>query len=503
MSQSTCQLERPNTMENTMNQNRRLVIVSNREPYSIKIKDELISLEKTPGGLISALEPMLKERGGIWICWEGAQKRVEEFDSLNELEAYSHNVDHSYFDLPYDIRTVALSENEINHYYYGYANTRLWPLFHYFVSKCNFMDERDWPNYVSANQKFADAVLENTTDEDDIWIQDYHMFLVPNMVRQQEANRRLGFFCHIPFPHYEILRTLPRANKILEGMLGSDIIGFHTPEYVNYFLHAVSKMLTSKKVSVDFENQTVTYKGRQVKVQDFPIGIDNDKIVRLAQRPDMPEKAKILRASHDIEYMGIGIDRLDYSKGIFERLEAIRLFFEKYPEYCKRLTFIQIAAPTRTEVDSYREMKEQVEQTVGSINGQFSQDGWVPIHYFYRGFSLEELVPYLIASDFALITPIRDGMNLVAKEYCAAKVDNTGVLILSELAGVSSQLTQALQVNPFFTESVADTIHAALTLPDDNKAARMQQLRDTIAGYDIHHWVEAFLEAFDNVVEQR
>lgn len=475
----------------------RLVIVSNREPYTINVDGKEVRFEKTPGGLVSALDPVLKQRKGLWICWEGAPKKVEEFDDVSFLD---DDIDWSAIELPYQVQTVALTEGEINHYYYGYANTRIWPLFHYFVSRCNFFDEHDWPSYVSANQKFANAVIEHTTDDDWVWVQDYHLLLVPEMVREKAPNRRIGFFLHIPFPSIEVFKALPRRQIILKGMLGSNLIGFHVEEYVDYFLDAVEKLLPASEVIVDKKEKLILYEGRRIYVKAFPISIDFDQIDTLANNTDIQKEAERLKENYAVEWTALSVDRLDYTKGILENLEAIKIFFNKYPQFKKRLSFIQIAAPTRTEVPEYKRMKEDIDQAVGRINGALAQENWVPIHYFYRSFPLDEVMPYFMMADVAMVTPLRDGMNLVAKEYCAAKNDLKGVLLLSEFTGASSELPDALPINPFFVEHVADTLYQAIHISPLERKARMQALRETIQKNDIHAWVKDFMNDFEAAV---
>lgn len=478
----------------------RLVIVSNREPYSVNVQGKEIRLEKTPGGLVSALDPVLRQRNGLWICWEGAPKKVAEFDDVSVLD---DDIDWDDIDFPYALQTVALTEKEINHYYYGYANTRIWPLFHYFISRCNFFDERDWPNYLSANQKFADTVVASTTDEDWVWVQDYQLMLVPDMVRSQAPNRKLGFFLHIPFPALEVFKILPRRDVILKGMLGSDLIGFHVEEYVQHFLETVEKLLPAGTVKVDRERGEIRYEGRTIQVKAFPISIDFTQIEDMVSSAVIQEEARKLREQFAVDWLGLSIDRLDYTKGILENLESVQFFFEKYPEFKKRFSFIQIAAPTRTEVPSYQQMKEQIDQAVGRINGALSQDNWVPIHYYYRSFPLDEVLPYFMIANVAMVTPLRDGMNLVAKEYCAAKIDHDGVLMLSEFTGAASELKQAMLINPFFIEHVADTLYQALNTPEASRKQTMVALRESIRENDIHHWVQAFMEAFEHAVSHR
>jgi alpha,alpha-trehalose-phosphate synthase [UDP-forming] len=495
MTPTVTTINQPHTAEVSQS---RLVIVSNREPFTITVQGKEVHLEKTPGGLVSALDPVLKKRGGLWICWEGSQKRVPEFDDVTVLD---EDIDWDHIDIPYQIETVALTEQEINHYYFGYANTRIWPLFHYFVSRCNFFDEQDWPSYISANQKFAQAIVDHTTNDDWIWVQDYHLLLVPEFVRLKASQRKLAFFLHIPFPTYEIFRILPKRHVILKGMLGSDLIGFHVPEYADYFMDCVQHLLP--EAVIDRETMTIVYENRIITVGSYPISIDFKQVEIMADQPEIKAAAAELRQKFGVDHIGLSVDRMDYSKGIRENLEAVRFFFEKYPEYKKRFTFIQIAAPTRSEVPAYQQMKEEIDTTVGRINGALAEDNWLPIHYYYRSFPMDDVMPYFLAADVIMITPLRDGMNLVAKEYCAAKRDLTGVLMLSEFTGAAHELKQALPINPFHIESVADTLYLALQLPEQTIANNMKALRNTIQQYDIHAWVTAFIDGFEQAIAAR
>lgn len=491
--------------DNEMNKranNRRLVVVSNREPYKVQLEEGEVQVEKTPGGLVTALDPVLKESKGVWVCWEGTPQRVENFHDQPAVPTLSALAEQNHEALPYEIRTVALSENEINHYYYGFANTRLWPLFHYFPDKCDFLDERDWPSYESANQKFADKVVEATNDDDLVWVQDYQLFLVPHMIREQAPSRKIAFFCHIPFPDFEVYRILPKREDILRGMLGADMIGFHIPSYAKHFLECV-KNLMHQDVHIDWSTNVITYQNRKIKVGAFPISIDYDRINDLSQTPAIQTAGRELRKSFQTEFIGVGLDRLDYSKGILERLESIDRFFERYPDYIGRLSFVQIASPTRTQVSMYQQLKEQVDQTVGRINGRWTKGGWNPIYYHYRSFSLEELLPYFIASDFALVTPLRDGLNLVAKEYCASRADLGGALVLSEMTGAAYELHEAELVNPYSLDEVADAINRVITQTIEKRHTTMQALRKQVQSNTIHHWVHNFLQASESAIAER
>lgn len=482
---------------------RRLVIVSNREPYAVKIQKKTLRLEKTPGGLVSALEPVMRANRGLWICWEGTQGTIEAHSESQALEKALATHKEA---LPYDIATVGLTKKEINHYYYGYANEQLWPLFHYFVVRCNFSDSDDWKAYQSANRKFANCVVANTKDDDLIWVQDYHMCLVPGFVRKRAPKRNIGYFCHIPFPHFEIFRLLPNRRDIIRGMLGADLIGFHTPDYVGHFLGVVKQLLPEDEARVDYErHEVILSDGRRVRVDAFPISIDFDHIADLAAQDKIKDKAKELREAFDVPHIGIGIDRLDYTKGVPERLEGLRRFFERYPKYKGKVVFVQIAAPTRTEVPSYQELKEEVERKVGDINGQLAEGSWTPIQFFYRSFPLTELLPYTLAANFSLLTPLRDGMNLVAKEYCAAKCHTgDGALILSELTGASYELgTGAVMVNPMNPDEVAEAIRQVIEMPDKTRREAMARMTDSVRTHDVHAWVRDYIGAFEQAVTDR
>lgn len=476
---------------------RTLVVVSNREPFQVLRNMNALKLKRTTGGLVSALDPVLQNCNGLWICWDSKANDNEDcdFEDLCRL-AELNNIE-----LPYRLKSVKLTDEEIEHYYYGFANRQIWPLFHYFPSRYAF-DRRDWTHYVQANEKFTRSIVENATEDDLIWIQDYHLLMVPQMVRDINPNANLGFFCHIPFPHYEVFRILPTRKPILQGMLGSDIIGFHTKSYARYFMECAQALLPRQVEIVDPE--TLRYEGRSIKVQAFPISIDSHMIETLAAAPEVDEGVDQLQQSfYPAEYIGLGVDRLDYTKGILDRLECIALFFEQHPEYRKRLVFVQIAVPSRTKVLEYQQMKQEIDEAVGRINGQYSEDGWVPIHYLYRSFPLEDLVTYYKAADFALINPLRDGMNLVAKEYCAAKTQNNGALILSEMTGAAQELAESLIVNPYDHPEVVDAIYMALTMPEARKQRTMKIMRDRIREADINRWLHDYLLSFNHAVKER
>ncbi len=474
--------------------NRRLIVVSNREPYHLVREANTLRLEKTTGGLVSALDPVLQSTQGLWICWDSSNNNCR-FDELCRL-AELNNIE-----IPYEIAPIKLTEVDVAGYYDGFSNRQIWPLFHYFTSRYAF-DEGDWDSYYQVNRKFARAVIEKASPEDLIWIQDYHLMLVPQLVREASPDFNIGFFCHIPFPHYEVFRMLPTRKEVLHGILGSDLIGFHTPSYTRYFMECAEKLLPGQVSIVD--SNTLVYKNRRIIIQDFPISVDFDHINGLASLPETEEAVQQLKQSFPHgEIIGLGVDRLDYTKGILERLECISMFFERYPEYRKRLVFIQIAVPSRIKVQEYQKMKQEIDEAVGRINGRYSEDGWTPIHYLYRSFPLEELVAYYRAADFALVNPLRDGMNLVAKEYCAAHPDYHGVLILSEMTGAAHQLKASFLVNPYDHPAVAEAIYRAINASSEEKSIRMEVLRQNIQENNITRWLKNYLLTFNDAIKLR
>jgi len=459
---------------------KRFLVVSNRLPYGLSIEDGQVKYERGVGGLVTALDPILRLTGGTWIGWTGG------YEPLPEKILIDQDAD---FTRGYHLRPLNLSWDEVDQYYLGYSNKCLWPLFHYFQEYCEFNRDH-WETYKKVNRKFADAVVREYQDGDLIWIHDYHLMLVPAMVRKEIPDATIGFFLHIPFPNEDIYLLEPHAEELLHGLLGSDVVGFHLDSYAYNFLNAVS-MLTDyrfekgdKKVNVD---------GRFVKVGSYPISIDYDYFSGLAARDDLPEKVSELRDYYRADIVALGVDRLDYSKGILERLQAIEILLDRYPDVRGKFTFVQLSAPSRTKVHAYQTMREKVEGMVGRINGRFGGKGCIPIDYRYESHTQEDLVAYYRASDLALVTPLRDGMNLVAKEYVASQLDGCGVLVLSRFAGAYQELHDAVIVNPYDAEGMAERIHHAITLASEEKCRRMRRMREIVRRNDIYWWLERFL----------
>lgn len=461
---------------------RRLVVVSNRLPYNPHRAREGICYIKGSGGLVTALDPILRLSNGLWIGWDGGTgasmkgKRV----TISEPEGEES----------YQLRFVDLTEKEVSHYYYGFSNRTLWPIFHNFIGMSRF-NSVHWKTYFKTNAYFAGTILEEANPSDIIWVQDYHLSLVPNFIRYQNPALKPYFFLHTPFPPYDTFRVLPWCKPILEGLLGSEKIGFHVKGYADNFLDCVEKILNAP---VDRESGVVELPGREVKVGFHPISIDYNAFRDTALTKQVMKRAQKHRSRIGDRVVILGVDRLDYTKGIKERLLAVERFLERYSRYRNRILFIQVAVPSRTRVEEYRVMKKEVDETIGRINGRFTGEGWPPIQYIYRLLSREELVAYYRIADIALITPGRDGMNLIAKEYVASQVDKQGVLILSEFAGAAEEQTEALLVNPYDIETVSETIYKAIKMPSGEKRARMEKMQDLLEERDIYYWVRDFFE---------
>ncbi|MGH7770968.1 MAG: alpha,alpha-trehalose-phosphate synthase (UDP-forming) [Candidatus Binatia bacterium] len=457
---------------------RALAIISNRAPYQVKRIFGKLTYEKNVGGLVSVLDEVLCQAGGTWIAW-GEKVDTEEQIGIP-------------LDSPkYSLRLISLTDLEINYFYHGFSNRILWPLSHYFLDRCAFRNEY-WRAYHTVNEKFAKAFRDSCRDQDLIWIHDFHLTLLPSLLREENPNLSIGFFWHIPFPASPVFRVLPWREEILRGLLGSDLIGFHLPLHAENFLQTVEDVL---QVHVDRKRFSIQYGGRIIKVGAFPVGIDFRKWNDLASSAIIDEKARQIRKEVGVQHVILGVDRLDYTKGIRERLLAFERFLEKYPEFHGQVCMIQIAVPSRTRVEEYRLLRREIDEAVGRITGRFSTRKWIPLRYLYQSFLIEDLVAYYLAADLALITPLRDGMNLVAKEYVASRVKEDGSLILSEFTGAAATLTDATLVNPYSIEGLCDAIRFALSLPEAEKRSRMQQLRQSVRERDVYWWCESFLKS--------
>ncbi len=462
---------------------RPLVVVSNRLPFRAQREARGMTLTRSPGGLVSALEPVLEQRGGVWIGWTGATR--EETDAAGGLTLPpSPRVSY---------RPVPLSGTEVAQYYGGFSNRTLWPLFHYFIDRTT-IDSACWRTYERVNERFAEAAAASPPGAL-VWVHDYQLLRVPYHLRRLAPESRIALFLHIPFPATDVFRVLPWSRSLLQGMLACDLVGFQVPSYANHFMACAERLLGCE---VDRAAGVVRFEGREVAVQAHPISIDVALIESLAK----PLQAAARRPGAERVVEILGVDRLDYTKGIFERLLAVERLLDRHPGYRRRVRFTQVMVPSRERVAEYSELKRQLDETVGRINGRFSERGWSPVSYLVRVLPPEELVPLYRHSDIALVTPLRDGMNLVAKEYAAAQLEDDGVLILSEMAGAADELQEALLVNPFDIEAVAETLHRALSMSEDERRARMSALRDRIRSSDVHGWVDRFVAAAESACAQ-
>lgn len=456
----------------------RLLIVSNRLPVSAGLSDGAVHLSSADGGLATGLRPWHQSSGGLWIGWPGDVTRFspaqrEQLDDQLRSDG---------------IVPVHLTSDHVDRYYHGFANRVLWPLFHYLIDRVP-LNAAGWDAYRAANEAFATVVAREFQPGDAIWVHDYQLMLLPALLRQRLPHARIGFFLHIPFPASEVFRVLPWRKEILRGLLGADLIGFHTRAYTRYFSNALERIL-----AIVAEGNRVSADGRTIRLGDYPMGIDAARFAELARDPDVQAEAATIRSDAGNRQIVLGVDRLDYTKGIPRRLEAIEHLLAQEPALADRMRFIQVAVPSRGEVDSYQKFKRLVEEAVGRINGAHSTIRSTPVHYVHRAVSETQLVALYCAADVMLVTPLRDGMNLVAKEFVATRVNDDGVLVLSEFAGAAVELESALIVNPYYIESVAATIKRAMTLPPDERRARMTRLRQRVHQYDVHAWAAAFVE---------
>lgn len=474
--------------------NPKTIIVSNRLPLQISIEDDKLEVSPSVGGLATGMKSVHSEGNGVWVGWTGItdeelnpklREKVEKRIAEEQCVA------------------VNLTENDIEEYYLGFSNKTLWPLFHYFMEYTVF-ETKEWETYVRVNQKFADSVLEQLNDGDTVWVHDYQLLLVPQMIKAKKPNITIGFFLHIPFPSYEIFRTFPWRSEVLEGMLGADLIGFHTYDYERHFLSSIKRIL---RLDVNFNE--ISYHNRVIKVDSFPMGIDYQKFWKAAlkhnneaeEKSDLQKRLDEHIDPKQNKKLILSIDRMDYTKGIPNRIKAFEYFLNTYPEYKEKVRLVMLAVPSRSNVPQYIKLKRETDELVGRINGQFATVSWTPIWYFYRSLPFDNLIDLYTSADVALITPVRDGMNLVAKEYVATRTNTDGVLILSEMAGAAKEMNEALLINPNSYDDFADTLKRALQMPLAEQKTRMKFLQKRLKRYDVEKWAKEFLSALSATKE--
>jgi trehalose 6-phosphate synthase/phosphatase len=463
----------------------RLIIVSNRLPVTVEKRKGEISFRGSVGGVATGLGSYHETHESIWVGW--AEVSADRLDAPARQEISSRLADE------HSCVPVFLSADDVRDFYHGFCNRTIWPMFHHFLQYAEFHSEL-WAAYERVSTKYCDAVLEVAKPGDTIWIQDYQLMLLPGMLRKRMPDATIGFFLHIPFPAFELFRALPWRREVLEGLLGADLVGFHTYDYVRYFLGSARRLL-----GTDDQYGRINVDDRIVLVDAFPMGIDYDRYEQGARTPKArAEIARIGRHTAGRKVV-LSIDRLDYSKGIPQRLRAYDKFLDRHPEWKSRVVMVCVAVPSRTRVEHYRLLKAEVDELVGGINGRHGTIDWTPVRYLYQSLPFSTLSAMYGAADVAYITPVRDGMNLIAKEYLAARGDNGGVLVLSEIAGAARELGEAVQVNPYDHDAMIEALAIALTMPEEEQRARNASMQRRLRRYTVQRWAEDFLGSLEQI----
>ena len=466
---------------------KRILVISNRLPLTVTKRENKLRFHPSVGGLATGLSSLARSYDNIWIGWPGLPlERIEEDRKLITRKLKKENC-----------HPVFIKQTDMENYYYGFCNRTIWPLFHYFT-QYSMYSRKTWNSYLKVNQIFCSEIVRIAKPEDIIWIHDYHLLLLPNLIRKKIPQATIGFFLHIPFPSSEVFRILPPRKEIVRGVLGADLIGFHTYDYAHHFIETTRRLLgyEHSKAQINIDN-------RLVKIDAFPMGIDFDAFNQAGDDSNVQREIKKIRKRVGERKIIISIDRLDYTKGIAQRLEAFDHFLETNPKYRGKVTLILVAVPSRTGVEQYAILKREVDELISRINGKYGTIGWMPIWYLYRFLSFKNLVPLYNVGDVALVTPIRDGMNLIAKEYLATKKDKKGVLILSEMAGASKVLGEAIIVNPNNKEEMGAAIRTALKMPESEQIHRNEVMRKRLKRYDVERWAHDFIDVLSRTKQKQ
>ncbi|MEM1416752.1 MAG: trehalose-6-phosphate synthase [Myxococcota bacterium] len=450
-----------------------IVVVSNRGPFRVSGTGARRKRVRAAGGLVTALLPVLRERGGTWVS---AQETDHPLVVADQGESE-----------PFDVAEVKIPKRQRDAFYGPFSNGVLWPLLHSMKATVP-LGAAPWDAYDAANHAFAEVALKAGGSEGTYWVHDYHLMRVPGILRERAPGSRIGWFCHIPWPGPDLFSALPWRSEMLDGLLGADLLGFHTEEYAEQFLACIRR-LTDHPV----RGETIDVGERRVKVVVAPIGVPWDELQSLARSPGVERERSRIRRRIDHRAMILGVDRLDYTKGVPERLEAWARLLAKRPKLREGAVLVQVMVPSREAVKAYQDLKDEVDRLVGDINGRFALTGRVPLHYFYRSLNPEQLYAHYRAADVGLVTPLRDGMNLVAHEYCGSRVEEDGVLVLSEFAGAAHYLRSATIVNPHDVVGTAEALEEALRRPRLEQREPMQELRKQVAALDVHKWAAGYL----------
>ena len=457
----------------------KIIIVSNRLPIKIQKNKNSYDFINSSGGVATGMDSIHSKNETLWIGWPGIALDELNDEILKDLNQFLEAK---------NFKAVNLNKEEIKDFYYGLSNKSLWPLFHYFIEYSVF-DKSNWDSYQKVNDKFAQCIIENYNEGDLIWIHDYQLMLCPKMVRDLLPNSIIGFFLHIPFPSFEIFRIFPWRLELLKGILGADLVGFHTYNYQRHFLSSVKRILMA-----NVKINRVSVGTRQVVVNTFPMGIDFEKYNNSAKEYFNKNLNYFEKKSSNVKNI-LTIDRLDYTKGIVQRIKAFEIFLNTYPEYLEKVKLTMLSVPSRENVSDYQNLKKETDEIVGRINGKYSTVNWTPISYYYRSMSFDQLIELYMISDIAMITPVRDGMNLVAKEYIATRINGDGVLILSEMAGASKELFESIQINPFDLNNMSESIYKALTMSKEEQIKRNLSMQNRIKRYNVELWSNEFINA--------
>lgn len=462
----------------------RLLVISNRLPLTLSNEGGSWQVKPSSGGLATAMEPILKKNGGLWIGWSGDDGSLSPSE---REELFGHTSG------PFSYVPVEFPPGAGQKFYEGYPNQTVWPLFHFFPSRMSF-DPDSWRDYEQGNEVFASTIAEHIRPGDLVWVHDYHLMLLPRLIRSRENSAKVGFFLHIPFPSSEVFAMLPRGNETLRGLLGADLIAFHTHRHLHHFRSSLLRIL-----GVESTMDSVEYEGRTVRLEALPIGIAPGGFSDMVEGDaDTAQRIAELRTRYSGKRILISVDRLDYSKGIPERLRTYARLLREQPELREHTILIQVAVPSREGIGEYQTLGSEINQLVGEINGQFATAEWTPIVYLRHSVDRGELATLYAVADVAWVTPLRDGMNLVAKEYCASKVDHSGVLVLSQFAGAAAEMGEALLVNPYDEEQVASAVLKALSMPTEESRERMRRLRERVIRNDVFKWADRFLDTLES-----
>jgi trehalose 6-phosphate synthase/phosphatase len=464
-----------------------MIVVSNRLPLAFSRNgDGGWNMVPGSGGLVTALLPVLRNRGGVWIGWPGTTEPVPGLGKL--LNEATRRTGYRYLPVP-------ITARENDEFYLGYSNACLWPLFHDLLPQCVFAPEW-WQSYVGVNRKYAEAVIRTAGPDDFVWLHDYQLMYAPQALRELGFEGRVAFFLHIPFPSPDIFMKLPERSAVLRALLKADLVGFQTQRDHRNFVQCVRTLVPHARVRFKGHVHIVKIEDRDISVGAFPIGIDYRRFTREARSRAAVAWRQKISGELDGRQIVFGVDRLDYTKGIPQRLQAFRQLLLRHPEVHSKVNLVEVVIPSRIGIPKYDALKVEIERLVGEINGQFTRAGWVPIHYIFRSLEFHELLGYYSAADVGLVTPLKDGMNLVAKEYCACTTDLDGVLVLSEFAGAAAQLGRnALTVNPNDVVQTAEAIYDAISMPRDERRSRMRRLRRSLKAHDVFWWVDSFVRA--------